>query len=72
MIRWFKSLFAWRAVRSTGVWLYAENSITGQRAAHWRGGGYQPIDWEWLRDGDIVNGPRGRYVVGTESEIIYG
>lgn len=72
MLRWIKSLFAWRAVRSTVVWIYCENTVTGQRSALWRGGGYQPLDWSWLRDGDIVDGPRGRYVIGAESEIWVG
>lgn len=68
MIRWLKSLFAWHAVRNSGVWIYCENSVTGQRAAHWRGN-YQPLDYSFIRDGDVVFGPRGRYVVGAESEL---
>lgn len=72
MFKRIRSWFAWRAVRSSGVWLYTENTITGQRCAIWRGGGYQPLDWNWIRDGDVVDGPRGRYIVGTESQIIYG
>lgn len=68
MFRWLKSLFAWRAVRNSGVWVYTENSVTGRRAAHWQGN-YQPLDFEFMRDGDIVFGPRGRYVIGHESEI---
>lgn len=72
MIRWFRSLFAWRAVRSSGVWVYWENAVTGQRAASLRCNAYQPLDWSFLRAGDIVDGHRGRYVVGTEGEIVRG
>jgi hypothetical protein len=68
MIRWFRSLFAWRAIRSTGVWVYCENTVTGRRSAHWCGN-YQPLDWDFMRDGDIVHGPRGTYVIGAESEV---
>jgi hypothetical protein len=70
IVRWFRSLFAWHAVRSQGVWILCENSVTGQRSAHWRGGCYGPLcDDGFLRDGDIVHGPRGTYVIGEESEI---
>lgn len=64
-----RSWFAWRAVRSTGVWVYSVNDVTGQRSATWLGGGYQPLDHGWLREGDRVSGPRGSYVIGTQSEI---
>lgn len=69
MIRWFKSLFAWRAVRNSGVWVYCENTVTGQRKAHQVAHGYQPLDREFLRDGDLVVSVRGNYIIGTESEI---
>ena len=72
MIRWFKSLFAWKVIFRSGVWLYYENTVTGQRKAAWCRGCYGPMRQDWIRDGDIVEGPRGRYIVGTESEIIYG
>jgi len=68
MIRWLKSLWAWRTVWSSGVWVYRENTVTGQRSAHWRGGCYGPLMMDWLRDGDKVYGPRGAYTVGAESE----
>lgn len=68
MIKWLKSLVAWKAVRSTGVLVYCENTVTGQRSAHSRGC-YQPLDYDFMRNGDVVYGPRGRYVIGTESEI---
>lgn len=69
MLRWLRSLFAWRAVKRVGVWILSENTVTGQRAATWRGGGYSPMPDDWLRKGDIVDGYRGRYVIGEESEI---
>lgn len=60
MLRWLRSLFAWRDVRSTGVWAYRENTVTGQRAARQLvTGGYQPLDWSWLDEGcghPLVNG----------------
>lgn len=67
MIRWFKSLFAWETVFATGVWVYLQNKITGQRKAVWRGAGYSPpLYRDFLRDGDIIVGPRGRYVISSE------
>lgn len=48
MIRWLRSLFAWRQVRDTGVWLYLENDITGARHVFRVGGGWQPVDVDWL------------------------
>jgi hypothetical protein len=71
IVTWFRSLFAWRAVRSTGVWVYAENTVTRRRAAYWRGN-YSPLDRDFIRTGDIVHGPRGTYVVGEQSEIWVG
>lgn len=58
MIRWFKSLFAWRYVRSAGAWDYEINDITGRRAAR-NTGGHSPLDWEWLLAGSgmpLING----------------
>lgn len=72
MFRFIRSLFAWRAVRRQGTWVLKENTVTGQRKAIWVGGGYSPLPAEFLDNGDIVYGPRGRYVVGTESEILRG
>jgi hypothetical protein len=54
---------AWRRMMTTAVWLYQENIVTGQRRAIWRGSGYQPVDDTWLRRGDIVHGPHGRFVI---------
>lgn len=52
MIRWLRSLFAWRFVRSTGAWAYYENDVTGKREAHRIGGdGHEPVDLLWLRGG---------------------
>lgn len=72
MIRWFKSLSAWRAIRNSSVWLYEQNEITGQRRATLISGCYQPLDWDFLRDGDVVNGRKGQFIVGTESQIRFG
>jgi hypothetical protein len=69
MLRWFRSLFAWHAVKSDGAWVYCENTVTGQHSAHWKGGCYGPINHNWIRDGDIIHGPRGRYVKGSENEL---
>lgn len=72
MIRWFKSLFAWKMISFTGVWTYSQNTVTGQRKAEWSGCGYQPLRHNFLHVGDIVHGPRGRYVVGTDGEMLFG
>lgn len=72
MVRWFQSLFAWRPIRNTGVWLYEQNNVTGQRRAIDAGGCWQPLDWDFMRAGDIVVSRRGRYVIGTDAEIIIG
>lgn len=72
MARWFRSLFAWRPVRNTGVWLYEQNSVTGRRRAIDAGGCYQPLDRSFMRDGDIVVSRRGTYAIGTGAEIIIG
>lgn len=69
MIRWLKSLFAWRDLRRVGVWVLSENAVTGQRCATWVGGCYGPLATGFIRNGDIVDGPRGRYVVGSSDEM---
>ena len=60
MIRWFKSLVAWRIHREAGVWCYSVNTITGRRAANRVvSGGWSPLDWEWLLAGEdmpLING----------------
>jgi len=49
MIRWIKAFFAWRVVRDTGVWIYLQNSVTGERKAFRYVEAYQPCDHVWLR-----------------------
>ncbi len=66
MIRFFRSIFAWRTVRDTGVWRYSENAVTGRRKAVWGGYGYQPVDHGLLGVGDVIYGPRGREVIDSE------
>lgn len=53
MIRWLRSLFAWRIVKDTGVHLYCVNSVTGQRRVVEGDEGYQPIDHNWLETGQF-------------------
>lgn len=48
MLLWIRSLFAWREVLDTGVWLYKENAITGARKAQRTGLGHQPKNHLWL------------------------
>lgn len=67
--RWFRSLFAWRAILARGTWVYLENEVTGQRKAVWKGGCYSPMTTSFMRKGDIVVGPRSTYVIGEESEL---
>jgi hypothetical protein len=68
MIRWLKSFFAWKEHHAAGAWVYLENAITGQRKAFNRGG-FSPLDYEFMRDGDFVVSPRGNYVIGSASEM---
>jgi hypothetical protein len=51
MIRWLKSLFAWRRVDRGSGWAYEENRITGERRAFRFASGHQPLDSRWLRAG---------------------
>ena len=65
MLRWFLSLFAWREEHHSGVWLYEQNAITGQRRATKVSGCYQSVNLEWLTAGvlpAVVYGVRGREV----------
>lgn len=49
MIRWLRSLFAWRRDHTIGHWDYYENAVTGARKAVQFGGpGHSPSDWAWL------------------------
>jgi hypothetical protein len=50
-------------VRRNGSWTYYENQVTGQRRCRWDGTGYGHVDYEFIRLGDIVEGPFGREVV---------
>lgn len=56
MIRWLKSIFAWREVARHGVWAYFENGVTGARYAdRFIIGGYSgrhPAHDRWLAGGD--------------------
>lgn len=60
MLRWLRSLFAWRVEFEAGAWAYSVNKVTGRRAADVVvAGGYSPLDWEWLLAGrgmPLVNG----------------
>lgn len=56
MLRFFRSLFAWREIARHGVWVYFENEVTGARYAdryiiggH---GGTHPAHDRWLAGGD--------------------
>lgn len=69
LIRRISIPFAWHSVKSVGMWTYCENSITGQRSAHWKGGCFGPMISDFIRHGDIVHGPHGSYVIGEESEL---
>jgi len=51
IIRAIRVFFAWRNVFNTGVWLYQQNKITGQRRAFKVGEGHQPVSQEWLDRG---------------------
>jgi hypothetical protein len=62
-IRWVRSLFAWSMVRNDGPWAYYENRVTGQRRCRWDGTRYSHVDYDFIRPGDIVEGPFGREVV---------
>lgn len=65
MLRWFRSLFAWREYRHSGVWLYEQNDVTGHRRAFKVSSCYQPVDLEWLTAGAlpaVAFGAQGREV----------
>jgi hypothetical protein len=59
MLRWLRSLFAWRTVMRYGPWRYEENSITGARRVPgldtMRKGGHNvhPGTRHWLAGGDF-------------------
>jgi hypothetical protein len=66
MIRWLRSLFAWSYIGPRGAWEYYENKVTGRRMAVYSGAGSSPVDFGFLRDGDIIHGPYYRLVVGKD------
>jgi hypothetical protein len=66
-VRWVRSLFAWKHVRQDKVWIYFENSVTGQRRCRWRGDGYAPVDYRFIRPGDIIEGPFRREVLSYDT-----
>jgi hypothetical protein len=49
--KFVKSLFAWRRVFSSGVWIYFENKIAGDREAVATFNGWCAVDLVWLRSG---------------------
>lgn len=69
MIRWIRSLFAWREVRNTGLNSYQANTVTGaRRVVRLVSGGYQPVDGGWLRTGEWTNpGPPPFGVVAKDA-----
>jgi hypothetical protein len=52
VIRFLRSLFAWREVRTAGAHAYLENAVTGRRkAVRVVTGGWSPVDQAWLDGG---------------------
>lgn len=52
MIRFLRSLFAWKVCGIKGCWQYSENTVTGQRAADQVSNRlYGPVDFDWLDAG---------------------
>lgn len=58
-------LWAWRVHHTAGPWVYSLNERTGQRKAVYARdySGYVPLDWHWLREGDILVDDAGRRVI---------
>ena len=53
MLRFIRSLFAWRLVKVSGVYGYEQNTVTGaRRAVRVNSGGYSPVDLDWLDAGN--------------------
>ena len=63
LLRWFRALFAWSPVHKDESWTYYENRVTGQRRCRWEGSRYTYVDYDFIRPGDIIEGPFGREVV---------
>jgi len=57
--RMLRAAFAWSLVRETDVWLYYENKVTGEHRACYRGAGYAPLDYRFIRPGDWVERANG-------------
>jgi hypothetical protein len=59
-MKWFRSLFAWRVVGVSGVWVYSINIVNGRRSADRHSlHGHSPLNWHWLLDGEgmpLING----------------
>lgn len=54
------SMWCWEIHRRQGAWVYFVNSRTGQRKAV-KAAGHSPLDWRWLRSGDILVDDQGRH-----------
>ena len=70
LLRWFRALGAWKEVRKEGSWTYFENTVTGQRRCRWDGSRYTYVDYDFIRPGDIIEGPFGREVVSDYSTFM--
>jgi hypothetical protein len=60
-----KALFSWRTHHMAGPWVYSINPTTGQRKAVYARdfSGYVPLDWHWLREGDLLVDDAGRRII---------
>ena len=50
--------------------MYYENRVSGQRRCRWDGSRYSYVDYEFIRPGDIVEGPFGREVVPDHADFV--
>lgn len=69
LVRWFRAPFAWAFVRKDGAWTYYENRATGQRRCRWDGTRYSSVDYDFIRPGDVVEGPFGREIVSEHASF---
>jgi hypothetical protein len=69
LLRWLRALFAWTFVRHDGPWTYFENRVTGQRRCRWDGSVYRYVDYDFMRPGDVVEGPFGREVISDNASF---
>lgn len=60
-----KALWSWRVHHKAGPWVYSLNPTTGQRRAVYARdfSGYVPLDWHWLREGDLLVDDAGRRII---------